>query len=103
MARRLVPLTDEIKELSLLNVRTWDGMQQDDDFDDEAGPSEKLSTNNEGTTKVKTLVSKINKKSSANFDIFVTKSTHNAEVLKVEKKKVEKVALNFLNYSEKLI
>ena len=97
MARRLVPLTDEIKELSLLNVKTWDGMQQDDDFDDE-GHSEELPIDEEGAVKVKALVSKLNKKSSANFDIFATKSTHCA---KVEKKKV--TLFYFFNFVQELI
>lgn len=91
MSRRLVPLTDEIKDLSLLNVRTWDNNQQDDD---EAGPSTKLKSDKEGNLKVKSLISKLNKKSSGIFDIFVTKSTQSVKAVKEKvERKNEKVAM----------
>lgn len=79
MERRLVPLTDEIKDSSLLNVRTWDGKQRDDV---EAGTSEKTPNDEDGNEKVKDLISKLNKKSSGNFDIFVTKSSQSAKVIR---------------------
>lgn len=89
MERRLVPLTDEIKELSLLNVKTWDGKQLEND---EAGTSQKVVNESESNEKIKDIISKLNKKSSGKFDIFVTKSTQNAKIIKdkMENSKVTK-------------
>lgn len=75
MPKKLIPLTDEIKESSLLNVKTWDA------------PSERNSEDNIET--VKDIVSKINLQSKSSLNIFATKST-----TKVQEKVMIKILLN---------
>lgn len=87
MARRLVPLTDEIKDSSLFNIATWENENTTKKSEPEKLPEKKDDRNE----KVKDIVTRLNKKASSKFNIFATKSIENVkndmpiekEVLKV--------------------
>lgn len=94
MARRLVPLTDEIKDSSLLNVKTWDGSENCEE--NSASSQESLQENGEGSGKVKHIVTQLNKKASSKFNVFATKCTDNVQ----EAQKSSKEAIQVENKIE---
>jgi hypothetical protein len=89
MPRKVVPLTDEIKNSSLLNVRTWDGSKttcNEENLLEKHGHE-----NDDKNQKVKDIVTRLNKTASSKFNIFVTKNDEEmqkAGKLEEEKSKV---------------
>lgn len=72
MSRKVVPLTAEIRDSSLLNVRTWDGSEESCKENKVENLTEKQE-NDDGNAKVKDIVTRLNKKASSKFNIFATK------------------------------
>lgn len=94
MSRRLIPLTDEIKDSSLHNVKTWDGIQEEKKA---TASQQQNEDENECSMLVRDIVSKLNQKSSGSFNVFMTrKSSESPFITKVNVEEESiKVTKNF--------